>query len=511
MSLLELTELSHTFGDKILYQNAGFSLNKGEHVGITGQNGVGKSTLISICTGRILPDQGSVSWQPHIRIGYLDQYAEIEKDITVHEFLRSAFDTLYQIERKMNTLYESAAQNQEVLAAAAACYAELEANNFYTIDMQIEKVAAGLGLNAIGLDRKISQISGGQRAKVILGKLLLENPEVLLLDEPTNFLDREHVDWLSDMLSASDKAFMVVSHDYHFLDKISNQICDIQNGMLHKYAGSYTAFLKQKKQLQEDYFRRYQAQQKEIQKTEEYIRRNIAGNNSKNAKGRRKQLERVIRLKAPENSEVHRPVFHFQEAAVSTQECLRLENLSIGYQKPLLSELSFSMKGGEKAVITGFNGIGKSTLMKTLVKQIPALSGSFHFTENIIIGYYEQDLNWADGHKTPIEIVNETFPALTAMQIRKELYHCGISNKQAIQQASTLSGGEQAKVKMCLLSLKPCNFLLLDEPTNHLDGHAKEALKTAIMQFRGSVLLVSHEEAFYRDWAERIIDAEKMR
>ena len=230
MSLLEITNLSHSFSENVLYKNADFSLNKGEHIGIVGQNGTGKSTLIKLCTGQLLPDEGRIIWQPKTSIGYLDQYAEIDMQLDMKRFLKTAFSHLYELEEKMNCLYENIHDGDfQNLDIAAKYQEELERQDFYLIDTKIEQVATGLGLSAIGLDRPIAQMSGGQRAKVILAKLLLEKPDVLLLDEPTNFLDKEHIDWLSEYLCGLSNAFMVVSHDYSFLEKISNRICDIDN------------------------------------------------------------------------------------------------------------------------------------------------------------------------------------------------------------------------------------------------------------------------------------------
>ena len=313
MSLLEITGLTHSFGENLLYKNAGFTLNKMEHIGIVGQNGTGKSTLIKICTEQIIPDSGRVIWQPNITIGYLDQYAEIDHTLTVKEFLKSAFAKLFEIETQVMQLYEKAADGDMKNLELAAYYQEqLETHDFYSIDTAIERVANGLGLLAIGLDRPIIEMSGGQRAKVILAKLLLEKPDVLLLDEPTNFLDKDHVAWLAEYLSSLENAFLVVSHDFDFLDKIANRICDIDNDTITKYYGTYSEFLRKKTLLREDYIRQYSAQQKEIKKTEEFIRKNIAGRKAKMARGRQKQLDRMDKMEALEQKEII-PHFHFRE------------------------------------------------------------------------------------------------------------------------------------------------------------------------------------------------------
>lgn len=505
MSLLKIEGLTHAFGDHVLYKNAEFSLNKGEHIGIVGQNGAGKSTLIQICTEQIIPDNGRIIWQSQVSIGYLDQYAEIEKDLAMGAFLKSAFSRLYQIEKEMTLLYEKAARGHtECLGLAARYQEQLEIHDFYSIDTRIEQVASGLGLSAIGLERPIEQMSGGQRAKVILAKLLLEKPDVLLLDEPTNFLDKEHILWLSDYLSNLENAFMAVSHDYAFLEKTANRICDIDNVTITKYYGTYSEFLRKKTLLREDYVRRYSAQQKEIKKTEEFIRKNIAGRKSKMARGRRKQLERMEKMEALDQKEIT-PYFHFPPMPITNTEHLCVKHLSVGYHYPILSDIDFAIRGGQKIVITGFNGIGKSTLLKTLIGKIPLMNGHYKFSDQVTIGYFEQDLLWDDTGKTPIQIISDSYPELVMKKVRKSLAGCGISSKHAMQPIGTLSGGEQAKVKMCLLTLKPCNFLILDEPTNHLDVQAKDALKAALAEFPGTVLLVSHEENFYREWIQKVI------
>lgn len=363
MSLLEIDGLTHSFGENVLYKNAGFTLNKGEHIGIVGQNGTGKSTLIKICTEQIIPDSGRIVWQPNTTIGYLDQYAEIDHTLTMKEFLKSAFTKLFEMEAQAMELYEKAAGGDMKSLEMAARYQEqLEAHDFYSIDTAIERVANGLGLLAIGLDRPIAEMSGGQRAKVILAKLLLEKPDVLLLDEPTNFLDKDHVTWLAEYLSTLENAFLVVSHDFNFLDKIANRICDIDNDTITKYYGTYSEFLRKKTLLREDYVRQYAAQQKEIKKTEEFIRKNIAGRKAKMARGRQKQLDRMDKMEALDQKEII-PHFHFPVLPLTDTEHLLVKHLAVGYHYPVLSNIEFSIKGGQKVVITGFNGIGKSTLL----------------------------------------------------------------------------------------------------------------------------------------------------
>lgn len=509
MSLLEIEGLTHSFGENVLYKNAGFALNKGEHIGVVGQNGTGKSTLIKICTGQIIPDGGRMVWQPNITVGYLDQYAEMDRTLTMKEFLKSAFADLFQMEEKVMQLYEKAADGDWTSLELAARYQEqLERRGFYSLDTAIERVANGLGLLAIGLDRPLAEMSGGQRAKVILAKLLLEKPDVLLLDEPTNFLDQGHVAWLAEYLSSLENAFLVVSHDADFLNRVVNRICDIDNNTITKYYGTYSAFLRKKTLLREDYLRQYTAQQKEIKRTEAFIRKNIAGRKAKMARGRQKQLDRMDKMEALDQKEII-PRFNFPVLPLTNTLHLLVKQLAVGYHEPVLSGVDFCIKGGQKAVITGFNGIGKSTLLKTFIGQLPPLQGYYKFSDQVVFGYFAQDLAWEEPDRTPIQIVSNAHPDMEIKNVRKHLAQCGISSKHAAQAIGTLSGGEQAKVKIYLLTLVSCNFLILDEPTNHLDVQAKEALKAALTYFDGTVLLVSHEKAFYRDWAQQVINIKK--
>lgn len=511
MSLLEIQNLAHGYGDKTLYKNVSVDFYNGEHVGIVGPNGTGKSTFVKILTGEVVPDSGSIKWKNGVKIGHLGQYAEVDGDLTVTAYLKTAFTGLYETESGLNALYqemERGCADKKLLLKAARYQEQLENSGFYSIDSSIGMVAVGLGLDAIGMDRQLSTLSGGQRAKVILAKLLLENADVLILDEPTNFLDKEHVEWLASFLRDFDGSFFVVSHDFEFLEKTGNTICDIEFGTIRKYASRYSLFVKQKEQRRENYLRQYRLQEKEIERTEEFIRRNIAGIKTKMARGRRKQLARMERLEKPDSAARIR--FSFAQKDTAAQPSLTVSGLLIGYDYPLLDRIDLRVKGGRKVVITGFNGIGKSTLLKTLAGLIPALSGSYQFSENAAIGYYEQDLFWKNPDMTPLEVISDEFPALTHKIIRKYLADCGIRAEHIDQKAGSLSGGEQSKLKLCRLMLRPTNFLILDEPTNHLDSDTKDSLKTALTGYRGTVILVSHEAKFYEDWAEEQFDVEKL-
>lgn len=512
MGLLEVKNLSHTYGDKKLYNDVCFKLYKGEHMGIVGINGSGKSTLLKILCGKVIPDDGMIKWQSNINIGVLDQYAEIIEEYTIYDYMKVAFDDLYKIEKKLNKLYEEMAydSNEKIMKKAASYQELLEERDFYSIDSKIKKVASGLGITAIGFDKILRNLSGGQRAKIILAKLLLEKPDVLILDEPTNFLDKEHVSWLTDYLQDYKGAFIIVSHDIQFLDKITTCICDIEFKDIRKYNAKYADFLKQKENLKADYVRRYTEQQRYIEKTEKYIAKNkVRAATAQIAKGRQKQLDKIERLDAP-TVDIIKPRVTFKYVEATCQTALSVKNLKVGYNYSILPEMNFSIKNKEKVVITGFNGIGKSTLLKSIIGDINKLSGKVNFGMNIIPGYYEQDLKWENDNLNPIEIISDDYPKMTEKEIRKHLALCGVKNQTSMQNIKSLSGGEQSKVKLCKLTLTKCNLLILDEITNHMDAACKEALKEALISYEGTVILVSHEAIFYKDWADRIINIEEL-
>lgn len=383
----------------------------------------------------------------------------------------------------------------------------LLAADFYSIDSRIKAVSQGLGINAFGAGKTMEQLSGGQRAKVILARLLLAEPNLLLLDEPTNFLDREHIAWLTDWLVHFSGAFIVVSHDSAFLSDISTSICDIEFGTIQKYYCGYQKFLQLKTHQREDYVNRYQAQQRQIQRTEEYIRKNKAGVNCKMARGRQKQLDNMEKLEAPVYTRSLN--LRFPTPEPTNSRLLTLDRLAVGYSYPLLPPISFVVESGQKLVITGFNGIGKSTLLKTLIGEIPPISGRFRFSDLVKITYFCQDLFWEDAQQSPLEILSNSYPGMTVKELRSALARHGVTTEHYSRPINTLSGGEQSKVKLCRMMLQSANFLILDEPNNHLDRETKDALQKALRDFPGSLLLVSHEEAFYRDWADRVIDISK--
>ena len=518
MSILNVEHLSHGFGDRAIFEDVSFRLLRGEHIGLVGANGEGKSTFMSIVTHRLQPDEGKIEWSKNVRAGYLDQHAVLEPGMTIQDVLRSAFAWLFELEARMNVICDELGQvGEEEMAALLEELSEIQemmdAHDFYMIDSKVEEVARALGLMALGLEHEVSDLSGGQRTKVLLAKLLLEKPEILLLDEPTNYLDEEHITWLKRYLQEYENAFVLISHDIPFLNDVVNLIYHMENRKLTRYVGNYDKFQEvhavQKSQLEAAYKR----QQQEIAELTEFVNRNKARVATRNmAMSRQKKLDKmeIIELAA----EKPKPEFNFKVGRTAGKHIFETHDLVIGYDSPLSKPLNLSMERGQKIALVGANGIGKTTLLKSILGLIPALEGSVKLGDNLQIGYFEQEGAY-DNATTCIEELWKEFPGYSQYEIRAALAKCGLTTKHIESQVRVLSGGEQAKVRLCKLINRESNILLLDEPTNHLDVDAKEELKRALQAYKGSVLLICHEPEFYRDvvttvwdctqWTTRII------
>lgn len=508
--LLTVDDLSMSFADKQLYADASFQLNKGEHMGVVGQNGVGKSTLIKIITGQELPVTGQIKWQNKARIGYLDQYADIPDGMTLIDFLHTAYADLYAMNDRMTALYTEYAENMDdkLLERAGRIQEELDARDFYNVETGIERVISGLGLDDIGRDHEVAKMSGGQRSKIILAKLLLENNDVILLDEPTNYLDVGHIAWLEDYLNNFDGAALIVSHDYDFLQNVTNCIINVAFGRITKYRGSFKQAMRQRAEREKAQQREFDKQQVVIEKAERFIRKNKAGSKSTMAKSREKMLNRMDRVDPPStNVQAH---FDFPYQNTGSQNALVVDQLSVGYDRPLLKPVTFSVTTDQKVGLTGFNGVGKSTLIKSILGLIQAKGGEATFSPSAKVSYFSQDLVWDNDQQTPLQLIQAKYEKLPQKAIRTKLSKCGLDSANAMKPIGELSGGEQTKVKLALMEFEPANFLIMDEPTNHLDDETKQALKTAIANFPGNAIIVSHEESFYTGLVDKILNVEKL-
>ena len=504
MSILEVKNLSHGFGDRAIFENVSFRLLKGEHIGLVGANGEGKSTFMSIVTGKLQPDEGKVEWSKYVTAGYLDQHAVLEKGMTVRDVLRTAFDELFKTEERINKIYMSMAEEgadvDALMEEVGELQDRLETRDFYTLDAKIDEVARALGVMDFGMDTDVTDLSGGQRTKILLAKLLLEKPDILLLDEPTNYLDAEHIAWLKRYLQEYENAFVLISHDIPFLNDVINIVYHVENQDLVRYAGDYdnfqSVYAMKKAQLEAAYER----QQKEIADLQDFVNRNKARVATRNmAMSRQKKLDKmeIIELQA----EKPKPEFHFKESRTPGRFIFQTKYLVIGYDSPLTkSPLNLTFERNQKVAIVGANGIGKTTLLKSLLGIIQPLEGEVETGDFIDLGYFEQE---AEGSRqTPLEAVWDAFPALNQAEVRAALAKCGLTSKHIESQIQVLSGGEQAKVRFCLLMNRENNVLVLDEPTNHLDVDAKDELKRALQAFKGSVLMVCHEPEFYEGWTD---------
>ena len=505
MSILNVEHLSHGFGDRAIFQDVSFRLLKGEHIGLVGANGEGKSTFMSIITGKLQPDEGKVEWAKHVRAGYLDQHTVLEKGMTIRDVLKSAFAYLFEMEEQMTAICDKMGEASEdemnaMMEELGTIQDLLMAHDFYIIDSKVEEVGRALGLQEIGMDKDVSELSGGQRTKVLLGKLLLEKPDILLLDEPTNYLDEQHIEWLKRYLQEYENAFILISHDIPFLNSVINLIYHMENQKLDRYVGDYDHFQEvyavKKAQLEAAYKR----QQQEIAELEDFVARNKARVSTRNmAMSRQKKLDKmeIIELQA----EKPKPEFHFKESRTPGRFIFQTKDLVIGYDSPLTkSPLNLTFERNQKVAIVGANGIGKTTLLKSLLGIIQPLEGEVETGDFIDLGYFEQE---AEGSRqTPLEAVWDAFPALNQAEVRAALAKCGLTSKHIESQIQVLSGGEQAKVRFCLLMNRENNVLVLDEPTNHLDVDAKDELKRALQAFKGSVLMVCHEPEFYEGWTD---------
>lgn len=500
MSLLTVANLSHGFGDRAIFEDVSFRLLQGEHIGLIGANGEGKSTFMNIITRKLEPDAGTVSWAKRVRVGYLDQHVALKQGMSIRDVLRTAFQYLYDQETEMNALFAKMAEVdadelESLLEETGQMQEELTNNDFYIVDSKVDEVANGLGLNEFGLDRDVHDLSGGQRTKVLLGKLLLEKPDILLLDEPTNYLDVEHIDWLRNYLQNYANAFILISHDIPFLNSVIQLIYHMENQQITRYSGDYDEFLRVHEMKKQQVEAAYKKQQKEISNLKDFVARNKANAaTSKMAMSRQKKLDKmdVIELDA----EKPKPQFSFKQARTPGKYLFETKELVIGYDEPLSNALDLTMERGQKIALSGANGIGKTTLLKSILGEIPALAGSVTRGDHLEIGYFEQEAK-SENNNTCLEEVWEAFPHFTQYEVRAALARYGLTTKHIESKVKVLSGGEKAKVRLCKLLNRETNLLVLDEPTNHLDRDAKEELKRALKEYKGSVLLISHEPDFY--------------
>ena len=511
MSILTVEKINHSFSGRAILENVSFRLLKGEHVGLVGANGEGKSTFMNIITNKLKPEEGKVIWSNKVKIGYLDQNSSLVDDDCIYDVLKSAYQPLVNLEQEISDDYTklmdlSDHEMDDLLSKIGNKQEYLEQHDYYNIDHKINEVADAFDLTKNGLTTKVSNLSGGQRVRILLAKLLLEKPDILLLDEPTNYLDEHHIKWLKNYMINYENAFILISHDLTFLNDVVNIIYHVEATTLTRYTGNYDEFKRIYEINKEHLIKAQKRQANEIAKMEDFVARNKARVATRGmANSRAKQLEKIQRIEI--QSEKPKPTFNFLMGKNPSMIIAEMDQLILGYDKPLSKPISEIIKKGEKIALVGANGIGKTTLLKTIMGNIEPLQGNITLHSNLEIGYFEQEEKPTSN--SVIDDLWQHFPSFSQYEIRKALAKCGLTNDQIESKVFVLSGGEKAKLKLCKLMNKPFNILFLDEPFNHLDQIAKEELTKALKEYPGTIVLVSHEPEFYNQICTRVINLEK--
>jgi len=511
--ILSASGVSKSFGVDLIIDNVTFHINSGEKLGIVGVNGAGKTTLMKIITGELTPDSGRVSIAAGISRGYIAQLDGLNERATLEEELLSVFAHLKALEERLEALSrEMAERTGDELKSAMAQYEkanfEFEANNGYEYRSRVRGIIAGLGF--LGDENKpISVMSGGQKTRIALGKLLLASPDILLLDEPTNHLDLGSIKWLEDFIRNYPKSVVIISHDRYFLDKTVNKILEIENTRASIYNGNYSFYAREKENLRQSALKRYLDQQKVIKKQEESIRLLKSFNREKTVKraeSKEKQLEKMEKFEKPENLPDKFRI-DLTPKVQSGNDVMFAEDLSKSFgDNHLFSGLSFEIKKGDKIALIGPNGIGKTTLFRIIMNRLDADSGEVRFGTRVKIGYYDQSLKDLQPDKTIIEEISDAYPRLTVGEIRNILSAFVFYGDDVYKKISSLSGGEKGRVSLAKIMLSGANFLLLDEPTNHLDIVSKEILEDALRGFGATIMFISHDRYFINGIANKVLE-----
>lgn len=518
MIVLSCRNIKKSYGIQDVLKDVTLSVNEGDKVSIIGPNGEGKSTLFKILSKNITPDDGDMFIDKNKTIGYLSQHLSLQSDNTIYEEVSSVFQYLINLENKIKDLeikmkepYDEAnASYHEKLIKDYTTYQELYENRGgYTYKGNISKVLKGLGFLEDDFSKLITTLSGGQKTRIALCKLLLQNPDILLLDEPTNHLDLEAIEWLEEFLKSYKGTLLVISHDRFFLDAVTNRTFQVINGHVNCYNAPYTKYLELKEKDYEAKLKAYNLQQAEIQRQEEIIQKFRSFNREKSirrAESREKALEKIERLDAPDKEKGASKI-QFETAVKSGYDVLHIENLSKSFgDKNLFNNISFDLKRGEKIALIGDNGRGKTTLLNIIMGKLKADSGKTILGTNVNVGYYDQEQSDLDQNKTILDEVWDAFPDLTTTKIRTALGSFLFTGDDVFKEIKNLSGGEKCRINILKLMLSQSNFLLLDEPTNHLDIPSREALENAILNYDGSMLIVSHDRYFLNKVINKIVE-----
>lgn len=517
--LVSLNNINKFYNGKQVLNNVSLTIDENDKIGLVGNNGCGKSTLLKILIGSVEPDRfterdGIVSTAAKTTIGYLEQMGGLNTDNTVIEEMRSVFASVYsaidrlrEIELEIETGDNSSADEYQQLASW------IESNDGYNTDVKIRTVLNGMGFSGGDLDRAVSGFSGGEKTRLSISRLLLEEPNLLILDEPTNHLDFKTIMWLEDYLHSYRGAVLIVSHDRYFLDRLCTSICEIERGVLTRYKGNYSAFVRQREENDARREKEYEMQQKQIAKMEDYVARNLVrASTTKMAQSRRKQLEKIERIERPVH-ETKSAKIRFTYAIEPPIDVLKVKDadISVGEgasRKTLVDKIDFEVRRGEKIGIIGDNGIGKSTLLKIIQEKLPH-KGTVRWNSNVKISYFDQESRGLNRELTVMEELHSRYPSLSELEVRSLLAQVRLVGENVFKETGVISGGERAKLCFAIMMQEHGNVLLMDEPTNHLDLSSKEAIEEALAEYTGTIIFVSHDRYLLSRIADRLIELTK--
>lgn len=515
MILLQVNQLAKSFGADPILTNIKLEVQTRDRIALVGRNGAGKSTLLKIIAGHMAYDSGEIIKPKEVTIGYLAQNTGLESELSIWDEMLTVFSYLQKQEKQLRSLEKQMADpdilsNSDAYERVLKDYDKLQVdfkeNGGYQYEADIRSILHGLNFSSLGYDTKISSLSGGQRTRLALGKLLLTKPDILILDEPTNHLDIETLSWLEQYLQGYSGAILIVSHDRYFLDKVVSQVYEISRHQIRKYPGNYSSYLDQKAANFEKEMKQFEKQQEEIAKLQDFIQRNLArASTTKRAQSRRKQLARMDVMDRPLGDEKSAS-FGFDIERQSGNEVLNIHSLAIGYEEKVSENISMRLARGDSIALVGPNGIGKSTLLKTIIKKIPSFSGEIQYGSNVTIGYYDQEQAELTSNKRVLNELWDEYPLKPEKEIRTILGNFLFSGDDVLKTVSTLSGGEKARLALAKLMMQKSNFLILDEPTNHLDLDSKEILENALIDYPGTILFVSHDRYFINRITTKVVE-----
>ena len=515
MILLQANDVARRFADVTLYEKVSFNIQTNDRIALVGRNGAGKSTLISQIMKTEPISAGEITRSRDLRVGYLEQHVSIDSDRSIWEEMLHVFSDTLALREKAEVAAERVAElsedweskeYQNALSAYDQIQQQLAESNAYGVESEIRTVLHGFQFYEEDYDRPVESLSGGQKTRLALARILLMSYDLLILDEPTNHLDMQTLNWLEGYLRGYRGALLIVSHDRYFLNRVANQVIELRNNTLHTYKGNYDFYLKEKALRMEQEWKEYQKQQIEIEKLEDFVAKNIVrASTTKRAQSRRKKLEKMDRIEKPKQ-DTKAPRIEFSASRDSGNRVIETRDLTIGYEEPIAKTINMDLRRQDAIAIVGPNGVGKTTFLKTILQQIPALSGEVIFGSNVDIGYYDQNVNQLDGNQTVLETLWQAHDTTDEWKVRSILGSFLFSGETVEKKVSMLSGGEKARLSLALLATDHDNTLLLDEPTNHLDIDSKEVLEEALIDYDGTLLFVSHDRYFINRIATNILE-----